>query len=298
MAETTRLRMGQIIQAVLQVLVKYPEGLQVRTVTSEVEKILPLTEHEQSFYPDRPGSRRFDKIIRFSTIGPVKAGWLVKDKGIWTLTAEGHEALTRYPDPLSLMQENVRRYYEWKKSARAVEGDSGDSELVEDDSPSATLEEAEESAWAEITDYLENMPPYEFQELVAALLRAMGYHVPWVAPRGRDGGVDVIAFTDPIGAVGPRIKVQVKRYSSGKIGVEGLRSFLAVLGAQDVGLFVSLGGFTSDAEMEARAQDNRRLMLIDMRQLMSMWIEHYDKLTEVDKARLPLRPVYFLSPID
>jgi restriction system protein len=297
-AETTRLRMGQIIQAVFLVLEKYPEGLQVRAVTSEVEKILPLTDHEQSFYPDRPGSRRFDKIIRFSTIGPVKAGWLIKSKGIWTLTAEGHEALTKYPDPLSLMQENVRRYHEWRKSSRAAEADSSDSDIVEDDSPSATLEVAEESAWAEITDYLEKMPPYEFQELVAALLRAMGYHVPWVAPRGRDGGVDVIAFTDPIGAIGPRIKVQVKRYSSGKIGVEGLRSFLAVLGAQDVGLFVSLGGFTSDAAMEARAQDNRRLMLIDMSQLMTMWIQHYDKLTEMDKARLPLRPVYFLSPID
>ena len=45
-------------------------------------------------------------------------------------------------------------------------------------------------------------------------------------------------------------------------------------------------------------RDNRRLMLIDMGQLMSMWIEHYDNLTELDKARLPLRPVYFLSPLD
>ena len=298
MAETTRLRMGQIIQAVFQVLVKYPEGLQVRTVISEVERILPLTDYEQSSYPNHPGGRRFDKIIRFSTIGAVKAGWLVKSKGIWTLTEEGQGALTNYSDPLSLMQETVRRYYEWKKSARAAENSTVDSELIEDDSPSATLEEAEESAWAEITEYLGQMPPYEFQELVAALLRAMGYHVPWVAPRGRDGGVDVVAFTDPIGAVGPRIKVQVKRYSSGKIGVDGLRSFLAVLGAQDVGLFVSLGGFTGDAEMEARAQDNRRLMLIDMGQLMSMWIANYDKLTEIDKTRLPLRPVYFLSPLD
>lgn len=298
MAETTKLRMGQIVQAVFQVLVKYPEGLQVRTVISEVEKILPLTEYERNSYPDRPGLRRFDKIIRFSTIGAVKAGWLVKSKGIWTLTGEGQGALATYPDPLSLVQEIVRRYYEWKKSSRVSETGTEDSDVVEGDSPSATLEEAEESAWAEITEYLEQMPPYEFQELVAALLRAMGYHVPWVAPRGRDGGVDVLAFTDPIGAVGPRIKVQVKRYSSGKIGVDGLRSFLAVLGAQDVGLFVSLGGFTSDAEMEARAQDNRRLMLIDMGQLMSMWIEHYEKLTELDKARLPLRPVYFLSPIE
>jgi restriction system protein len=296
MAETSRLRMGQILQSVFRVLMKHPEGLQVRQVTAEVEAVLGLTEYEAAPYPNRPGSRRFDKIIRFSTIGAVKAGWLVKEKGIWTLTSEGQEALQLFPDPLTLMRENVRLYQEWKKSTRIDETTSEDD--IDEDSPSATLEEAEESAWAEIRDYLEKMPPYEFQELVAALLRAMGYHVPWVAPRGRDGGVDVMAFTDPIGAVGPRIKVQVKRYSSGKIGVEGLRSFLAVLGAQDVGLFVSLGGFTSDAELESRAQDNRRLMLIDMGRLMSMWIEHYDKLSEVDKARLPIRPVYFLAPID
>jgi restriction system protein len=288
--------MGEILQSVFQVLVNHPDGLQVKEVTAEVEKILQLTGYEIAPYPNRLGSRRFDKIIRFSTIGAVKAGWLVKEKGIWTLTPDGQEALRAFPEPLSLMRENVRLYQEWKKKVRTDE--TGDQEGVEEDPRSATLEEAEESAWAEITDYLENMPPYEFQELVAALMRAMGYHVPWVAPRGRDGGVDVLAFTDPIGAVGPRIKIQVKRYSSGKIGVDGLRSFLAVLGAQDVGLFVSLGGFTSDAELEARAQDNRRLMLIDMGRLMKMWIEHYEKLSEIDKARLPIRPVYFLAPID
>jgi restriction system protein len=124
----------------------------------------------------------------------------------------------------------------------------------------------------------------------------MRYHGSWVSPPGRDGGIDIVAFTDPIGAIGPRIKVQVKRVTSGKIGVDGLRSFLAVLGSQDVGLFVSLGGFTSEAESEARSQDNRRLMLLDMTRLVEMWIEHQDQLSETDKAHLPLRPVYFLSP--
>jgi len=38
----------------------------------------------------------------------------------------------------------------------------------------------------------------------------MGYHVAWVAPPGPDGGVDVIAQSDPLGINGPRIKVQVK----------------------------------------------------------------------------------------
>jgi len=126
----------------------------------------------------------------------------------------------------------------------------------------------------------------------------MGHHTPWVAPRGRDGGVDIIAYMHPLGASGPRIKVQVKRLNSGKVGVDGLRSFMAVLGTQDVGLFVAVSGFTNDAEQEARAQENRRLTLIDLEGLFNLWVEHYDSLSEEDKQRLPLRPVYFLAPTE
>nr|WP_289812093.1 hypothetical protein [Xanthomonas arboricola] len=38
-----------------------------------------LTEYEAGDY--ETGGRRFEKIVRFSTVAPVKAGWLVKDKG-------------------------------------------------------------------------------------------------------------------------------------------------------------------------------------------------------------------------
>ncbi len=35
--------------------------------------------------------------------------------------------------------------------------------------------------------------------MVAALLRAMGYYTPFISPRGKDGGVDILAYQDPIG---------------------------------------------------------------------------------------------------
>jgi restriction system protein len=299
MPETTRMRQGQIIKTVLAVLNENPEGLQVQEVIAATESRLDLSDYEKSFYPSHPGVKRFDKIVRFTTIGPVKAGWLIKSKGIWTITSEGRAALASFQDPSDLMSENVRLYREWKKSRPSVDADElDDIGDIEDGSTTTSFEEAEDSAWSEISRHLERMNPYDFQDLVAALLRAMGYHVPWTAPKGRDGGVDIVAFTDPIGATGPRIKVQVKRVTSAKIGVDGLRSFLAVLGSQDVGIFVSLGGFSSDAEFEASAQDNRRLILVDMRQLVTMWIEHYSKLREEDKTFLPLRPVHFLAPLE
>lgn len=118
----------------------------------------------------------------------------------------------------------------------------------------------------------------------------MGYHVSWVAPPGLDKGIDILAHTDPLGTSVPRIKVQVKR-REGKVTAEGLRSFLAVLGDHDVGIFVSTGGFTSKAESEARTQERRKITLIDLERLFDLWVQHYDELAESDKRLRPLKPV-------
>ncbi|HXF48218.1 MAG TPA: restriction endonuclease [Verrucomicrobiae bacterium] len=99
----------------------------------------------------------------------------------------------------------------------------------------------------------------------------------------------------PLGVRGPRIKVQVKRGVE-RMTVKEIRSFLAVLSDGDVGLFVSAGGFTKDAEDEVRNQEKRRTMLVDLRRLFDLWKEHYVKIPEEHRRLLPLRPVYFLAP--
>lgn len=80
------------------------------------------------------------------------------------------------------------------------------------------------------------------------------------------------------------------------ISVDGLRSFMAVLGDQDVGNFVSTGGFTRDAESEARIQEKSKVTLIDLERLFELWVQHYDRIAESDRRLLPLKPVYYLAP--
>jgi restriction system protein len=150
------------------------------------------------------------------------------------------------------------------------------------------------AAWSEVFRYLQEMNPYDFQDLIAHLLRAVGYHVDWVSPPGPDRGLDILAYTDPVGATGPRIKMQVKRRAD-KISVDGVRSFMAILDAQDVGICVSSGGFTSDAEHEIRGQENRRISLMGPEKFFDLWVEHYEKLTVEGRQLLPLRPVHFLA---
>jgi restriction system protein len=63
----------------------------------------------------------------------------------------------------------------------------------------------------------------------------------------------------------------------------------------DVGIFVSSNGFTSDAKTTARSS-HVHVELIDFGRFISLWQEFYHKLTDEDKAKLPLRAVYFLAP--
>ena len=291
MAEVTRERTGELLEAVLRIIDGKPDGVPAKEVIAEVAVRVPPTEFELSDYPSTPGTRRFDKIVRFATIGAVKAGWLVKQRGTWTITEAGTSVIGMYKNPGDLSRQAHKLYALWKKA-------QPDDDLVPtaDDVPATTmLEEAEENAWAEIAQFLAEMPPFEFQEVVRDLVEAMGYYIAWVAPPGPDQGIDIIASTDPLGANGPRIKVQVKRHQS-RVAVDGIRAFMAVLGQNDIGLFVNTGGFTRDAEREARTQETRRITLLDAQQMFELWTENYGKLRDEARQRLPLRRVYFLAP--
>lgn len=204
-------------------------------------------------------------------------------------------AFNDFPDPEAFSREANRLYREWKAGAPPT------GELTPEETAKAevglTYEKADEQAWNEIEAHLRVMPPYDMQDLVAGLLKALGYHIEWVSPRGKDGGIDIIAYTDPLGTQAPRIKVQVKGGSQ-KIDLQTLNSFLALVDSGDVGLYVSVGGFTRDAEDTARKQTGRKITLINAERLVELWIEAYGKLDQKSRQRLPLSPIYFLTPED
>ena len=297
MPEITRKRIGEIQRAIFGVLLEQPGAfMKAGDVITAVAQRIALTPYELGDYAS--GGRRFEKIARFSTLAPVKAGWLLKQKGQWTVSDEGRAAYQEYLVPDEFARQASVRYQDWHRSRTDDEQAKLSAVIAEepvaDEAAAVRLEEAEESAWAEVEHYISTMNPYDFQDLVAALLRALGYYVVWTAPPGKDGGVDLIAAPDPLGTRLPRIKVQVKR-QLGTVSVDGLRAFMATLGTDDVGLFVSTGGFTKDAKDEARQQSTRRVTLIDLVRLYDLWVEHYPKMPDDDRRRLPLRPVYFLD---
>lgn len=302
MAEITRRRTGEFLRELFNILMANPEGMRASDALQLLASRFTLTPYEADNYES--GARRFEKIVRFATVDCVKAGWLVKDKGVWSITDTGQAAHAELPDPEAFYKRACKLYAEWKAAQPDAEGGTAAATSAtsapEDVGNNAkavivTFEVAEEQAWAEVSQYLRAMNPYDFQDLVADLLRAMSFHVTWVSPPGKDGGVDIQAWPDALGTRPPRIKVQVKRQQQA-VSVDGLRSFMAVLGDDDVGLFVCTGGFTKDAETEARTQEKRRITLIGLKELFDLWDEHYDKLTDQARRRLPLRSIRFLAP--
>jgi len=116
----------------------------------------------------------------------------------------------------------------------------------------------------------------------------MGYRTQTSDP-GPDQGIDIIAHPDAFGFETPRIKVQVKHRKSTSGGPD-IRNLVGTLGEGEKGLFVSTGGFTSEAKIEARR--NIRLRLLDSEELVSLLLEYYEKLPSDFKALVPLRKVW------
>lgn len=292
MANVTRRRTGEFLREVLKLLLDKPEGLPAKEVLDHLGTTMKLTEYERGYYDTSNNDQRYTRIVRFGTLALVKAGWLTKTKGRWTITELGKEAYKKFPDPDDFNKEAIRLYNFWKKNLPKAETPEKYEEVT--DKQPLAFEEAEENAWNQIKTFLLSMNPYSFQSLVGDLLSAMDYHVVWIAPPGKDKGIDIIAYRDPLGTTVPRIKVQVKHRDQ-STPVEGLRAFMSTLGTDDVGIFVSSGGFTSDAREEARTQERRKITLLDLEQFYDLWVQYYEKLSQDARQRFPLKPIYYLD---
>jgi restriction system protein len=141
-----------------------------------------------------------------------------------------------------------------------------------------------------IKDKVNQLDWEEMQELVAGLLRAMGYKTR-ISPSGSDRGKDIVASPDGLGFEDPRIVVEVKHRNS-SMGSQEIRSFLGGRHENDKGLYVSTGGFTKDARYEAE-RGRIPVTLMDLDDLVKALLEHYERM-DIDMQRLiPLRKVYW-----
>jgi len=162
-------------------------------------------------------------------------------------------------------------------------------EEVEAESASG-LAAIEEESLELIKDRVATLDWDELQELVAGLLRAMGYKTR-VSPLGPDRGKDIGASPDGFGLESPRIVVEVKHRAQA-MGAQEIRSFLGGRHVADKGLYVSTGGFTKDAYYEAE-RANIPLTLMSLEELVQALLDHYDHLDIETQQLIPLKKIYW-----
>ena len=283
MVQITLHRVGELLRIVFELLWDKPDGLPAKDIFALIPELTQLTEYERGF-SSLSNTPRYERIVRLATVPLVRVGWLEKtNKGRWHITEEGRQACKKFTNAQELYKEALRLYEEHRQTA---------PDIV------INIETAEEKAWEQIQKYLQEKNPPEFQSMIAALLRAMGYYVAWVAPAEKKRGhIDIVAHVDPIGAKGPRILVQVK-HKGQVLTIEGLKTFLSVLGQNDFGLLVSTGGFTGDAKEELRTEAFQKVTALDLETFFDLWTSHYDKLSQDARNLIPLKLIYFLSSLE
>ena len=153
------------------------------------------------------------------------------------------------------------------------------------------LQDIESRAREFIKDKIIALDWEEMQNLVAGLLRAMGYKTR-VSPEGGDRGKDIIASPDGLGLEQPRIIVEVKHRPKQSMGSQDVRSYLGGRHKDDRGLYVSTGGFSKDAKYEAE-RASIPLTLMDIDDLVGLVVENYEKLDLETRSLLPLTRVYW-----
>jgi restriction system protein len=142
-----------------------------------------------------------------------------------------------------------------------------------------------------IKDRISKLDWDDMQELVAGLLRAMGYKTR-VSPAGPDRGKDIVASPDGFGFESPRIVVEVKHRAGTTMGSQEIRSFLGGRHSDDKGLYVSTGGFSKDARYEAD-RASIPLTLMDADDLVQAVVDYYDRMDIETQRLLPLRKLYW-----
>ena len=285
----------ELIHAALRVLSENGGSLASRDAIEKSGLVVKPNAEECQIY-ESTGNIRWKAILHLQSIGLVKAGFIQKRKGNWYLTEEGESALKM--NQKELWQTMHKRYQEWK-SGQPAKTDAPDILIDSKVEPSKTTpfstEEVEALATQGIEAAIRALGPYDFQDLVAALLRGMGYHTPFVSPKGKDGGIDVIAYRDPLGTQAPAILCQVKHRPDSPAGIADVQRLMGALQhGKNVGLFITSGTFSNDARQAARTS-HVHIELVDMTRFIELWIEHYDAMSEDDRALLRLRTIHVLA---
>lgn len=283
---------AKTMHAAMQILRDNDGQMPYSELKARIAQQVSFDDWEKESPSEKTKHPRWEVNMNFYSADYCKAGFIRKEAGTWYLTAEGEKMLSL---PAAQIFEAAHTAYRiWKKENNKFDEIENDVAEVKEQTPAMIIADAEAVASDGVRQRIKAIEPYDFQDMVAALLRAMGYYVPFVADKGKDGGIDIVAYESATG-IGSRLMVQVKHMPTSAVDVVVVRNIAALLKKDsDIGMVVTSGRFTSEAVRFAR-ENSHNIRCIDGTELVKLWITHYNRIYDGDKRLLPLRPIYFIN---
>ena len=233
------------------------------------------------------GLPRWRMYAQFFSVDAVKAGFLLKDRGMWSLTESGKQALLL--GERGYFFKAQQGYKSWKTAqlpdsavSKVLGGLVTAAEVeVETLPPEVRLEtlkrEVDSALAAEILVNIKSCSPVYFERLVVQLMIQMGYggsreEAGKAVGRSGDGGIDGIINEDRLGL--DAIYLQAKRWE-GVVGRPEIMRFVGALAGQRAtkGVFITTSRFTQEAKDYA-STSQYKVVLMDGERLADLMIEH------------------------
>jgi len=126
-----------------------------------------------------------------------------------------------------------------------------------------------------LIERIQEMDPFQFEYLVAELLRKIGYENVDVTKRSGDKGIDVIGNLTVGGLTNVKTVIQVKRYKTGN-NISG-KYITQLRGSAEVdqrGLIITTSDFTKDAIEESKAINKMPVALVNGLKLIDLLFKY------------------------
>jgi restriction system protein len=248
------------------------------SITEMVEAVIKLetfTDEEQAvLHNDGPQTEIAYRLAWARTYLKGMGLLTNSQRGVWTLTEQGHALLADYAvDPAgreAVVQKLRAEYLLSLREARKAQTSQGTSEATTSDDPDGVA-----TTWKEtLLGAVMAMPPDGFERLAKRLLREADFDSVNVTGGSGDGGIDGLGVYR-LGLVSFPVFFQCKRYR-GSVDPHAVRDFRgAMAGRGDKGLLITTGTFTAEAKREATRDGAPAIDLIDGDRLCDL-LRRYD----------------------
>ncbi|WP_179394512.1 restriction endonuclease [Lacticaseibacillus absianus] len=253
-------------------------------VVDEIE--LPLALREKG-YDNYPKEKIVNNRIHWALSDLALSGLLRRPKrGVYEITPLGHQLNDQYGRDLAAKIIHAQPAYlahqeELAKHQTSPEGalDEGedDTTIAKIDRIQAQIEAYNAEIATDLLDRIREAEPTFFENLVADLLRKMGYQGPngdaTVTSASHDGGIDGIINQDPLGT--STVYYQAKRYQADNVvqrpAIQGFYGALSNVHA-DRGVFITTSSFTQGAKDQAKSF---AIVLIDGTRLTELLLHYH-----------------------